>query len=384
MKKFQLDKQYTKYSIYVLLTAVLIVISYRIISNAELILREVGSQVSRFFDVIAPITLALILSYILNRPVKRLELFYERLLKNQKKVSTKDIRIFSIVTVYILIIFIFSLIANFIIPQLTGNLKELANNIPAYRKEIEKQITNLMILFERYNINIHSRPFQNWINSFDAYSRTFIEIAVANFKVFTLSVINLIIALIISFYFLKDKEKLLGYIEQLGIFFAEDQLKKIKGYLIDIDRVLGKFMIGVITDASIVGIVATILMTIIQHKFSFLVGIVVGVSNIVPYVGPLFGAVFGSTLGLMQGTGMAITTFVVILLLQQVDGNIMQPRIVGGKVGLEPVIVIMAVLIGGRYFGVLGMVLAVPTTAIIKLFLGRLVFEKKLEKGGKV
>ncbi len=179
--------------------------------------------------------------------------------------------------------------------------------------------------------------------------------------------------MILTFYFLKDKEKLFAMISKFGTIVCTPKVKdNIIDFVKTLDDVVGKYLLGTILDSFIVGVVSVLLMILIKHPFAILIGVAAGFTNVIPYVGPIVGSGLAFVLGAFTSLGLGITGAVLLLLYQQIDGNIVQPKIVGDKVGLLPVWILIAVLIGGSYFGGIGMIASVPTAALIGVYIDRL------------
>ena len=142
-------------------------------------------------------------------------------------------------------------------------------------------------------------------------------------------------------------------------------------FLLDLDNIVGRFIVGEILDSVIVGVVSTILLLIIRHPFAVLIGVIAGVTNIIPYIGPVIGAALAFFFGIFTSLPLGIIGAILLLLYQQIDGNFVQPKIVGDKIGLSPVWILIAVLIGGSYFGPIGMILSMPVAGLLKVYFNR-------------
>ena len=142
--------------------------------------------------------------------------------------------------------------------------------------------------------------------------------------------------------------------------------------LYDIDMVFSRFLRGQLLDALIVAIVTSIVLTIIRLDFAVLLGCFAGITNIIPYFGPIFGAIPAIIVALLSGGfSKAIVTLIAFIVIQQIDGNFIYPKVVGSSTGLHPLFVLLAVTFGGYFWGILGMILAVPIAACIKQYIVR-------------
>ena len=193
------------------------------------------------------------------------------------------------------------------------------------------------------------------------------------------SIINSFIGLFISFYLLKDYEffkKL--YLNSMSLIMNESKFKSLNKTASEINDIISKFIRGQLLVGLIVGLISSIGLSIIGLDFAFLIGFTAGIANIIPYVGPLIGCIPAIIVGLLSPNPiMALWAVLVLLAVQQLDGAVISPKIVGDSMGLHPIFVIMAITIGGTIAGILGMLLSVPIAGIIKLFLTKLITKRQ-------
>ncbi len=265
-------------------------------------------------------------------------------------------------------------IFNFIIPPLIENTKSLIINIPQYESIIRKDIDIINSYF--VSLNIDYQQISGYVDKitsiFPTAGEKVVNTITNSISIFGSFVIDFVLATVLTFYFLKDKEMLFGTIKKFGKAFIPGKLgERLKQFIIDLDEVVGGFVRGVLLDALIVGVVSSILMLAIKHPFAILVGTIAGICNIVPYIGPLAGAVVALILGAFTNVTMGIWGFVLLILYQQVDGNIVAPKIIGDSVGLPAVWTIIALTIGGGYLGPVGMIVAVPIAALLSVYIQR-------------
>ncbi len=384
--QFEKDPVLKKYSFYIIITAIGVFISFFIIKDFYTISTILLNGVSRFLKVITPLTTGLILAYILSRPLKQIEKFYSMISFSRKiKWGKKDRsfpnplnRTLSIITLYLIIILIFILIGIFVIPQLSNNIRQLSGILSDTSHSMDENIEKGLTWLEKASIPIDTQDAKKMLTQLSDWSSSFGSSLLLALKVFSVRVLNIFLAIVITFYILQSKERIAYKIRDIALlYFKPGTVKHVEGFLEDVDHVLGRFIIGVITDAFIIGTTATIILTFLDHNFAVLGGMIVGCTNVVPYFGPIIGGGIAATLGLLQGTSKAVATLLFILALQQIDGNILQPRIVGKKVGLDPLFVILAVIVFGRYWGFKGMVIAVPTMAVIKVIIIKIINHRK-------
>lgn len=146
------------------------------------------------------------------------------------------------------------------------------------------------------------------------------------------------------------------------------------------NEMFGGFIIGKIIDSAIIGVLCFIVLSILNMPYTFLVSVIVGVTNVIPFFGPYIGAIPSTILIMLSDPKMGVYFVIFILILQQIDGNIIGPRILGSSTGLSAFWVVFAILLGGGLFGVVGMILGVPTFAVIYYIVNMLINHKLEEK----
>lgn len=196
------------------------------------------------------------------------------------------------------------------------------------------------------------------------------------------SVGNFVIGFIVCLYILIDKHKIAINIKRMGLaFFNAQQYKKGRNIMyLALDK-FTKFFSGKVLDSLIIGILCFISMLFINKEYAALISVIVGITNIIPFFGPFIGAVPCALLLLIVEPLDCLIFIIMIIILQQVDGNIIGPAILGDSVGLSSLWIMFAILVGGAYFGFFGMLLGVPVVAVIYYVIKEYVDEKLEEKG---
>ena len=192
-----------------------------------------------------------------------------------------------------------------------------------------------------------------------------------------LNAMNLLLAFVIAFYLLQDKQRCIAVVKKASYTLLKPKVYRHTMVLChDVDYVFSGYIRGQIIDAMIVAILTSLALTVIQLDFAIIIGIIAGIFNLIPYFGPVVGFVLAIIIGILDPNPMkAVYGAIAILIIQQVDGWFIVPKIVGECVKLHPVIVLLAILIGGNLFGLLGMLIGVPVAAFIRLVLLRYVTE---------
>jgi predicted PurR-regulated permease PerM len=209
-----------------------------------------------------------------------------------------------------------------------------------------------------------------------------LENSIASLFLVTSNLIKILLGLLISVYVLFDKEKLVeGSKTLIYMTIKEDKGKKLIEWVKIYHNMIGLYIGTKALDSFIIGVLAFIGLVIINAPYSALLALIVGVTNMVPYLGPLIGEVIGGIMGLFVSPMMGITVFVFLFVLQQFDAWYLDPKLIGNKVGVKPFFILIALAIGGGYFGVIGMLLASPTIATLKIAYDRKVAKFIINNG---
>ena len=313
--------------------------------------------------ILLPFIYGFIIAYIINWPYKYIEKNLAKYLK-----SPKITKLISITISYLLLVSIFIFIFFAIIPQLYINVVQFLNNVSNYTdrffiwsKTLERNFKLDLIPNDYLNNIIKSLP-----NLAEKAMQFFIPNIVNFTRNFAVGIYNWIIGLIISFYLIGSKDKLINQIKILASVYIP---KKILMRILKITKLthvtFGKFIVGKIIDSIIIGVLCFIGISILKIPYTLLISAIVAVTNIIPFFGPFIGAVPCIVVLLIINPLKAIWFAIFILILQQIDGNIIGPKILGNTVGISGLWIMFSVIIGGGLFGVTGMVIGVPIFAVI-------------------
>ncbi|MBQ4109618.1 MAG: AI-2E family transporter [Clostridia bacterium] len=352
---------------------------------------HIGTFFSTVFDILQPITFGLGIAYILlpavNGIEKRLKSFSDHRVKNRKKQPkikfrfknlTRSSSVFISIAFLLIIIYI---LGNMILPELYNTIAELAKNLPAQIKEFTdsanrylKNNQNLVTAFEEA-LTYGEKYISTWINdNLLSKINTWIGYFALRVKDFVGIVANLIIGIIVAIYVLNSKETFTGQAKKLLYAFAgTDKANIIVDTVRQSHKIFSGFISGKLLDSFIVGVILFVVMSIFKMPYAMLISIIVGVTNIIPFFGPFIGAIPSIILMLLVSPWEALYLLIIIFILQQFDGNILGPKILGQSTGLAPFWVIFSILIGGGLFGFAGMLLGVPTFGVIYYITKRIV-----------
>jgi len=384
LKELFTDWRYMKFSLFIAFTVALLYILYFLIKNIGSVLTVTLSILGSVLTALSPLFIGLVLAYLLSPLVavvdtKIASRIFFKLPKNQKK-AEKQLqmrRTLSIILTYILILvlvvlliyaFVFLIVGQLVFTGLTNVLESIVTYFSHYEEVFLNFIETLPSngLEDRFDTLIND--IAQWI------SKNFSAEAVLGFMArIGGSLVNVALGIVVSIYLIKDSDffKRL-WRKALHVIFPMKHGAKVNDFLNDMDMVFSKFLRGQLLDALIVAIIVSVVLTVIRLDFAVLLGCFAGLTNVIPYFGPIFGAVPAVIVALFTGgLSKAIITLIVFVVIQQIDGNLIYPKVVGTSTGLHPVFVLLAVTFGGYFWGLLGMVLAVPVTACLKLFILR-------------
>lgn len=330
---------------------------YLIVSfGAILLVMIVHQQGDIIFQLLRPVVWAIVIAYLLSPMVHFLE---------RKGVK----RTLAVILLYTTVIITIILSSITITPKITKEISNLIELLPQYSQQANEFVNQIYIRIKQLDdISPQLTGVKEAIEDNIVYIEyTIIDVfkKVTNSIISTFShIISLALIPIFSFYFIKDAD----YFKKKIIFLIP---KTCREECIDIgrdiDKLLSKFIRGQIIVAMIVGMLSTVALLILEIDFAFLIGFIAGVSNIIPYVGPIIGAIPAVVIALLDTPMKAIWVVIAFTTIQQVESAILSPKIVGDSVGLHPVVVILSLLVGNEWFGVVGMLFSVPVAASIKI-----------------
>ena len=380
--KIHYDKKLLKYCLYVSLTSIAIYLALTIMSNIGTIFTTTINILHHGLNLIKPLIIALIIAYLLFPLTKAVENFLRT--NSFYKVKKHDNRrLLSIISSYVLVLGVILIILwgiYFMIGgQLSNNptISNIIDDISNYlntnsfsTSSIENTLKNLNIPFidnlQPYIIEI--------VNAIQNYIMINLGAMTSNIMSIGSSIASFFVAIIISIYILKDSEYFISLWKKLYyLIFRESRTgNKIEETFRLIHDVFSKFIRGQLLEAFFVGALSAIALSLVGIDYAIVIGLIAGICNMIPYVGPLVGTLLAAVMGLLSGRPIKVIYAVIaMLVVQQVDNNLLAPKIVGNSVGLHAVFTMMAIIIGGNVGGLIGMLLAVPVAASIRVLFNK-------------
>lgn len=375
--KINWDKKYTTIAIYAFIVICFSIVFANIISKLD----AFTGKMSQIMAVFQPFIIGFIIAYLINFILK----FYEdRVFKKFIKGSKKSLRGVAVILAYLTASLIFYVFIQFVVPQLVESITGLVNDIPRYlydMKVILEQTLNETDISPEYMTLINDKltEITNWVLQLVT---NLLPIIGGIVMAFASSVWNIILGIIISVYLLVDKEKFFALGKKVVVALFNDKHANIILNLANrTNLTFGKFIGGKIIDSAIIGVLTFIILTIFKMPYSLLISVIIGITNIIPFFGPFIGAIPSAIIILFISPIKAVWFGVIILVIQQIDGNIIGPKILGDSIGISAFWILFAILVAGKLFGLVGMIIGVPMFALIYSIV-KDVIEIRLSKKG--
>ena len=365
--KINWNNKYATISIYAFLVICGSILLYVGISQ----INDIKAGISDFIGTLQPFIIGGALAYILNFILK----FYEEYVLSYKwfqKLKKNGKRGVGILFTYITATIISYLFIQFVLPQLIDSIVGLVNNIPQYLNDVTK-LTNEVV----GNINLREA-----INYFISIVSNLLPV-VGNFIVgATSSILNIIIGIIVSIYILIDKEKFMALGKKITYaLFSEESAKFVLKLATKSNMTFSRFIGGKILDSAIIGVLTFIILTIFKMPYVLLISVIIGVTNIIPFFGPFIGGIPAAIIILFVSPIQALWFIVIIIVIQQIDGNIIGPKILGDSIGISAFWILFSLLVAAKFMGFVGMIIGVPLFAIFYSIIKEIIEDKLSKKG---
>ena len=352
--------------LYWFLFAVAVIFVYKTLDNFS----AIGAWLKGLLEVLMPFIIGILIAYILYIPSKKVESFYRKF--KRPRFISKKARPLAVFTVYLIALILIIIAFRFLIPAVANAVVDFVNNFQGYYSTMMKAIAELPedSVFKSEEVlnivnEIKNIDFKQFINmeKIAEYAKGAIDVASKVFDFF--------VALVVSVYVLLQRRDILNFFKDLSrAMFNESTYKSLGRYFDRTNEIFFNFIAGQVLDGFVVGIITSIAMSIMGVKYAVPLGFMIGLFNLIPYFGAIIAVVIAALITFLTGgLTQAILMVVVVTILQQIDANIINPKIIGNSLEISPLLVIFAVTVGGAYMGVWGMFLAVPIIAVIKLFI---------------
>ncbi len=323
---------------------------------------DIFSQyVFSFVKLLSPLLVGVGIAFLLNKPVILFERFFSRKQKKKSKIH----RVLAIISAYALFILFVLGITSFVVPQLISSGNAFYQNIGRYQNNLENMLLFLENQFGVAGINIDEvvSSIVSWLSK---TATTILPNLLSWTSSFFSVMVTAAFSIVISFYLLYGKENNLQILRNIVYHYGGPKFYKRVQYVYHITiEVFNKYIIGQLTEACILALLCYVGMKIFRFDYSLIISVLIGVTALVPIVGAYVGGGIAFFLLLIISPIKAVLFLVYLIVLQQLENNFIYPHVVGTSLGLPPLLVMLAIILGGGLFGFVGMLIGVPIMAII-------------------
>ena len=329
----------------------------------------IGTFFANLIGVLMPFIMGGLIAFILYIPCKKVE---NVLRIGKAKHPNKVSRVLAILIVYVIIVLLLTILITCILPPIINSIADLATQIPSYYNKIMQTLNDLPddSIFVEFGIReqvgkISSIKISQYLQP--EYIIDYLKgaMSVAN------NILNVFVTFIISIYTLAERERIMRFFRRfITALWGTEAASTVSKYFRKSNEIFYRFISGQLIDAILVGVLTSIAMSILRVKCAILLGFLIGLFNMIPF----FGAIVAVCIAIIitfctGGLGKAIWLAIIVIIIQQIDANIINPKIMSNKLNISPILVISSVALPGAYFGVLGMFLAVPVATVLKVMI---------------
>ena len=329
---------------------------YLLLNNLGYFLGRIGI----FINILSPFAGGIVIAYILDPMVK---FFYTRLFKEKK-----GTRGFAILLAYAVAILLLALLGWLVVPQIVNSIGMLFTNFPSYIQGVQE-----MLLYVQSEYGIDLQQATKMLDDSEAMVKEIYAMAtnampqiVASIGSVASNFVAIFTSIAASIYMLADKDHLLHQLRTLAHAFLPEKVASNTLRICHYANVnFTGFFVGKIIDSAIIGVITFVAMTILRLDFAVLISVFIGITNIIPVFGPFIGAIPSVFILLLIDPLQAVIFCVLILIIQQVDGNFIGPKILGSSIGISALWILFSIVVGGDLFGIVGMIVGVPVFATL-------------------
>ena len=390
LKKF-LNNSYTQISIYVIVVATIIMTIEGLIGNTSYLLGEIFEKIGWLLSASKPIILALVFTYLLD-PIAD---FFEEAFKKNKwlKKKPKACRLYAVAVVCLIVVVVVSAIISILVYSITNQIKvvKFDDIVAVINQNVDNVNSMYKLVAEKIGeANIDSIEVKEFIQKAANYLLDWIKAfglgIITSITGITSFVTDLFLALIMTIYLLIDGKLIKFHTKRILAAVCSDKLYKgIRSFYYDADKVFSGYIRGQGMDALCMMVLISVTLSICGVKFALIIGIFAGIGNLIPYVGPIVAYAGTVLVCLINGDfKLMVIAIIALIIIQLVDGNIIGPRLLSNAVEVHPLLVIVSLVFGGAVGGLLGMLLAVPVGALIKVLFMKFIDKRLKMKGMEI
>lgn len=351
------------------LSGTALILIYKLLNNY----RDIAEFFGNLFDILFPIILGGVIAFFLSKPAEKIERLIGKIKFNFIK---KKALLISVISLYVLVFLVLFLAIKFVAPRIYKNIEEFTQNIPGYYNVIKTFLSENEFFSKFNSLELLSQKFASMFNMTQINKYLGIISGIAN------GFLTFFVAVILSVYMIIEKKNIFSFSKSLTErIIPEKPRKVIYAYGRKSIDLFYSYFTGLALDALLVGAVASVFLSLLGVPYAFLLGLIVAFGNLVPFFGPIVSNIIIITITLLTtGPFKALWVAVFQIIFGQIDGNIIQPKIISNSTGISPLLVLVAVIVFGDLFGFVGMIVGVPVCAIIKELVEDYVEDGKINK----
>ncbi len=385
-RRFKWDRTYVNWGLTAFFVIAASLLFYFALGNISVL----GRFIRKLFSILSPFVWGLVICYLLSPLMNLMEsrvflpLGQKLYRRNKKNGGKKFARALSVLFSEIVLVLALVALIYLIIPQILSSVQTLVQNSGTYAENFSVWLDGMLKDYPELNsyagevLDNFNTNVGNWLeNKLLPQLGSLITSVTTGVYGFVRSVYSLIIGIIVSIYLLADKEGYLAAVKRLTYtVFSVEMADRLRAGMLFVDRTFMSFLTGKLLDSLIVGIICYIVCSILKMPYTLLVSVIIGVTNIIPFFGPLIGLIPSALIILMVDPAKSLIFIVFIIILQQVDGNFIGPRILGNSTGITGFWVMFSIILGSGLFGFWGMLLGVPVFVVLYTLITKLIVRK--------
>ncbi len=388
-RHFRWDRKYLYWGI----TAFCVIAAAILFYMALRFLPDLRKAAGKLLKILSPFIWGFVITYLIAPLMRLLErrvfgpLFRKLFAKNKKSDGSKLARGLAVLVSELAMVTVLTALVYLILPQLYSSIETIVKNGPDYLRDLSAWVNGLLQNYPEITkyvseaLNTLNTDIMSWVSTklLPGVGNLVTSLIEGGYVVVQ-GVYNLLIGIIVSIYLLSDLEHFTAALRKLNYsWFSLETAEKVREAVEFTDRTFMGFISGKLLDSAIIGLICYIVCAILNMPYALLVSVIVGVTNIIPFFGPLLGAVPSALIILMVDPVKCLIFIVFVIILQQIDGNFIGPKILGSSIGITSFWVLFAIVVGAGLFGFPGMVLGVPVFVVLYTFLTNRV-EERLKK----
>ncbi|MFV0503674.1 MAG: AI-2E family transporter [Lachnospirales bacterium] len=396
MKNNNFDKKYVQVAMLSFIVIVGAIIFGVALWNIEIVMKKLSIIKNSALNILSPFFVGFCIAYLLNPGVRETEKLFQKMFSIKKE---KVYRGLSILLVYFIAFIFFAILVTSIVPSVAYSIEEIVTKLPKNLELLQQEINTFL-----NNNMVAIGSLTDFINNISPSSFTFNDLATyilapinnvllnipeiaSKIIVGTINLASIffkfILGIVISVYMIYDKEHFSNVLKRILFTFTKE---KVASKTMKLARLSNskfeRFIVGKTIDSIIIGTLFYVACKLLSIEYAMLLALIIAITNMIPYFGPFIGAVPVTLIVALTNLSDVVPVIILIIILQQFDGIILGPKILGDSVGLKPISIILAILVGGGLFGAVGMFLGAPILAIITTIISGIMDIK--ERGNSV